>query len=77
MCDEDNMYRIMERYLYSNAHAGSYTWRSIYGYVDMSKTLDENNITPEDYGEPPPALFLYYNRDLTRDRYKVTNFCIY
>lgn len=71
VCDEDSIYQIMGRYFYANTHAGSYTWRSIRGHLDMSKTLEENNIPAEDFGDPPPALFLYYNKDLTRDRYKV------
>ncbi|XP_076250890.1 cytochrome b5 domain-containing protein 1 [Rhynchophorus ferrugineus] len=73
VCCEDTFHRIMERYQLFNSDADSYVWRYIDKNIDMSKTLDENNIPDErdiftEVGLPQnfyvPSIFLYYSDDL-------------
>ncbi|CAM9416407.1 unnamed protein product [Discosporangium mesarthrocarpum] len=75
---EDSIADIQERYLESNAHAGSYTWKvlkdSEFVPADMDKTLEENGVLDDDLefdklgmgeGGFIPVLHIYYNDDLT------------
>eukprot|EP00792_Barthelona_sp_PAP020_P013289 TRINITY_DN841_c0_g1_i1.p1 TRINITY_DN841_c0_g1~~TRINITY_DN841_c0_g1_i1.p1 ORF type:complete len:230 (+),score=68.87 TRINITY_DN841_c0_g1_i1:29-718(+) len=71
---EETINQICERYLSFNAHCASYTWKWQGEKLDMDKTLDENGVDnvksyqhisgliEEEY---IPAIFLYYNDDLT------------
>eukprot|EP01064_Diplonema_japonicum_P037752 TRINITY_DN8958_c0_g1_i1.p1 TRINITY_DN8958_c0_g1~~TRINITY_DN8958_c0_g1_i1.p1 ORF type:complete len:228 (+),score=35.81 TRINITY_DN8958_c0_g1_i1:159-842(+) len=79
VCSEETLYDIQTRYLTVNAHARSYTWKrqeTTSRELDMSKTLEENNIPdeseefaklglPDDYYTP--ALHIYFDDDLTVD----------
>ncbi|XP_075237782.1 cytochrome b5 domain-containing protein 1 [Lycorma delicatula] len=74
VCCEDNIKRILERYLPFNKHATSYTWKFEHKILDMDLTLDENGIKDErklflEIGLPDnfyiPCLMLYFNDDLT------------
>ena len=68
------MTEIRDRYLKYNAHAASYTWKYNKRNLDMSKTLQDNNIADDDeefyqlsmnddwYLQ---AIHLYFNDDLT------------
>ena len=75
---EETMAEILERYTAWNAHASSYTWKTLdndeFRPLDMGKTLEENGILDEsaefdrlsiEHGFFYPALFLYYDDDLT------------
>lgn len=73
VCCEDTFQRILERYLIFNSDADSYTWRYLDKNIDMSKTLEENDIPDErdkftELGLTQnfylPSIFLYYNDDL-------------
>ncbi len=68
------MNEILDRYLELNKHAASYTWKRLGRPLDMSKTLEQNDIPDEtrefldlnvDEDEYIPAIHLYYNDDLT------------
>ncbi len=68
------MTEILERYLVYNQHATSYTWKCHGVVLDMSKSLQDNNIADEasdfqnlalDEDENIPSVQLYYNDDLT------------
>lgn len=78
VCAEETLNDIVrERYLEINAHAHSYTWRRLDPEprdLDMTKTLDGNNIADETEEFEHlglnadfyiPAINLYYNDDLT------------
>ena len=78
VCQEETINDIKDRYLEYNAHANSYTWKALindeFFVLDMTKTLDENNVKDEqdkfvdlqmDYDFYVPSLHLYYNDDLT------------
>lgn len=74
VCSEETLAEILQRYLHYNAHACSYTWKHDGVVLDMSKTLDENNIPDDDHElqelrlDPDqfiPAIQLYFNDDLT------------
>lgn len=74
VCSEETLAEILQRYLHYNAHARSYTWKHDGVVLDMSKTLDENNIPDDDHElqelrlDPDqfiPAIQLYFNDDLT------------
>ena len=78
VCSEETLDEIQDRYLEHNAHARSYTWKSLqngeFVPLDMKKTLAENDVPDEseeferlsindDYYTP--TLHVYYNDDLT------------
>ncbi|XP_028291327.1 cytochrome b5 domain-containing protein 1 [Gouania willdenowi] len=74
VCSEDTLARILQRYLFYNRHADSYTWKHGGRPLDMSRTLSENGIhdnTSEldqlslDRDLFIPDLLLHYNDDLT------------
>ena len=79
VCSEETLVEIQTRYLNINAHAASYIWRrheSTSRDLDMSKTLEDNNIPDESdvfekLGLPNdyyiPALHIYFSDDLTVD----------
>lgn len=68
------MGEILQRYLHYNSHCHSYTWKHDGAGLDMSKTLNENNIPDSDHEfqqlrlDPDlfaPAVLLHFNDDLT------------
>jgi len=78
VCAEETLREILKRFLNYNAHAGSYTWKALFDGdfvpLDMDMTLEDNDIPDEakeferlsieeDYYYP--ALYLYFNDDLT------------
>ena len=78
VCSEETLDEIQDRYLEHNAHARSYTWKSLqngeFVPLDMKKTLAENDVPDEseeferlsindDYYTP--TLHVYFNDDLT------------
>ncbi|CEG47019.1 cytochrome b5 domain-containing protein 1-like [Plasmopara halstedii] len=78
VCCEETISEIQKRYLYFNAHAGSYTWKYLEGDgfvpLKMQCTLEENGIVDEtplfeqfDMDEQlyKPILHIYFNDDLT------------
>ncbi|GBP17205.1 Cytochrome b5 domain-containing protein 1 [Eumeta japonica] len=74
VCSEETIYQIMLRYLPHNAHAGSYTWRYRGRRLCYGGSLQHNGVPDERerYAAVAlpdnlhvPALFLYYNDDLT------------
>eukprot|EP01083_Nonionella_stella_P006917 20030_1 len=74
VCSEETLNEIQDRYLSFNSHAASYTWKRLGKPLDMTKTLDDNGVIDErpEYKELGlsedyyiPALYLYYNDDLT------------
>ncbi|KAK5889733.1 hypothetical protein CesoFtcFv8_015707 [Champsocephalus esox] len=73
VCSEETLQEVQLRYLEVNAHAGSYTWTHSGGAaLDMSRTLEENQVQDEDLEDLrmtsdlcPPAVLLLYNDDLT------------
>ncbi|XP_022075054.2 cytochrome b5 domain-containing protein 1 [Acanthochromis polyacanthus] len=74
VCSEETVEEILQRYLRYNAHARSYTWKHNGEVLDLSKTLEENNILDDDVELEElrldrdmftPALLLYFNDDLT------------
>lgn len=74
VCSEEIMDEILLRYLKWNAHASSYTWKYNGTNLDMSKTLEDNNVHDEDEefyklsmndDDFLPAIHLYFNDDLT------------
>ncbi|KAM9827446.1 cytochrome b5 domain-containing protein 1 [Neosynchiropus ocellatus] len=74
VCTEETMEEILQRYLFYNSHASSYTWKFEGTSLDMSRTLCENNIPDQDMELEQlrldrdlftPAILLYFNDDLT------------
>eukprot|EP00695_Tsukubamonas_globosa_P001911 TRINITY_DN2984_c0_g1_i1.p1 TRINITY_DN2984_c0_g1~~TRINITY_DN2984_c0_g1_i1.p1 ORF type:complete len:218 (-),score=34.01 TRINITY_DN2984_c0_g1_i1:36-689(-) len=74
VCSEETLQEILDRFLDSNKHAASYTWKRLGKVLDLNKTLEENSIPDESgdfekLGIPDdmyiPAVHLYYNDDLT------------
>lgn len=74
VCGEETLNKILERYLFYNSHASSYTWKHNGANLDMNKTLSENGITDDDEEFDhcrldrdlfTPSLLLYFNDDLT------------
>ncbi len=72
------MEEILDRYADWNAHAASYTWKTLdcgdWRPLDMKKTLEENDVKDESAEFEKlsieedfflPSLHLYYNDDLT------------
>jgi len=47
VCTEETINEIQERYLRYNKHAQSYTWKRLGVPLNMTKTLDQNNITDD------------------------------
>ena len=73
---EETLFEIQTRYLDTNKHSKSYTWKDCYSRVlVMDKTLEDNKIVDEDgdydYLDVPdsqrliPSIMLYFNDDLT------------
>ena len=54
VCSEETLEEIQDRYLEHNAHATSYTWKSLqegeFVPLDMTKTLVENGV-PDESGD--------------------------
>lgn len=78
VCSEETIQEIQERYLEWNAHAASYTWKSLqhdeFVPMDMAATLAENGIEDEseqfeqldiDDDQHRPIIHVYFNDDLT------------
>ncbi|XP_005997956.1 cytochrome b5 domain-containing protein 1 [Latimeria chalumnae] len=74
VCSEETISEILQRYLYYNAHAASYTWKYDGVNLDMEKTLEQNGIPDEDEefyelsmdaDRYTSAIHLYFNDDLT------------
>ena len=76
VCSEESLQVIQERYIKHNKHAASYTWKYIGSILDMTKTLEENNIIDEsvefnklsmdEFSDACIAeVHVYYNDDLT------------
>ena len=74
VCSEETMNEILARYIPSNEHAASYTWKRLGRPLDMDKTLEENDIPDEtaefvdlniDEDAYIACVHLYYNDDLT------------
>lgn len=74
VCSEETMNEILDRYMETNEHSASYTWKRLGRPLDMEKTLEENDIPDEteefidlniDEDAYIPAVHLYYNDDLT------------
>lgn len=74
VCSEETMNEILDRYMPSNEHAASYTWKRLGRPLDMDITLEENDIPDEtvefvdlniDEDSYIPCVHLYYNDDLT------------
>ena len=45
--DEESINEILDRYLITNQHAASYTWKRLGKPLNMAKTLDENGIVDD------------------------------
>jgi hypothetical protein len=78
VCSEEALEEIQDRYLEHNAHARSYTWKSLqegeFVPLDMKLTLTENGVPDEsdefeqltiDQDYYTPVLHVYFNDDLT------------
>ena len=74
VCSEETMNEILDRYMPSNEHAASYTWKRLGRPLDMEVTLEDNDIPDEtaefvdlhiDEDAYIPCVHLYYNDDLT------------
>lgn len=74
VCSEETINEIKDRYYEFNQHSDSYTWKRIGKELDMTKTLEENNVPNEsdkftDLGIDTeyylPVLHLFFNDDLT------------
>ena len=78
VCDEETLEEIQDRYLEHNAHATSYTLKSLqegeFVPLDMALTLTENGVPDEadeferltiDQDFYTPVLHVYFNDDLT------------
>ena len=74
VASEESLNEILDRYLEYNVHAASYTWKRLGKVLDMSKSLEQNQIFDErdemmELGmksdEYTPAIHLYFNDDLT------------
>ncbi|KAL8557948.1 Cytochrome b5 domain-containing protein 1 [Nucella lapillus] len=74
VCSEETIDDILQRYLFYNAHAASYTWKYEQKPLIMNKTLSENHILDEDedfYNLSiddnifRQTVHLYFNDDLT------------
>lgn len=73
--NEETLQEILVRYQEINIHAASYTWKRLGRPLDMTKTLEENDILDETdeferMGIPEdrwyvPAIHLYFKDDLT------------
>jgi len=72
---EETIQEILTRYVEINKHADSYTWKRLGRPLDMTMTLEENDILdeteefermaiPEDQWYVP-AIHLYFKDDLT------------
>ncbi|KAG5852061.1 cytochrome b5 domain-containing protein 1 [Anguilla rostrata] len=68
VCSEETLNEILQRYLYYNSHATGYTWKHNGVTLDMSKTLNENNIPDEDED--------FYNNRIDRDLFS-QSICLY
>ena len=44
---EETVNEILDRYLATNQHAASYTWKRLGKPLDMAKTLDDNGIVDD------------------------------
>jgi cytochrome b involved in lipid metabolism len=74
VCSEENLIAIQERYLKLNAHSKGYVWKRLGNLLDMTKTLEENNILDEsqqfemlgmDEEEYLPVIHIYFSDDLS------------
>lgn len=74
VCSEETIYEIMMRYLPHNAHMHSYAWRYRGRGLCYDRTLEQNGVPDErdrfsEVALPEnvhiPAVFVYYNDDLT------------
>ncbi|RDD39416.1 Cytochrome b5 domain-containing protein 1 [Trichoplax sp. H2] len=74
VCSEEILDEIQDRYMKYNSHARSYTWKYIGKNLDMTKTLEENEVADdsEEFFKLGmnddsflPAIHIYFNDDLT------------
>ncbi|GAU97107.1 hypothetical protein RvY_08460 [Ramazzottius varieornatus] len=74
VCAEETLDQILFRYLDSNRHAGSYTWKFEGEVLTMEKTLEENGLADDESELKEldinvdvyiPTLHVYFNDDLT------------
>ena len=74
VCSEETINEILDRYIPSNEHSASYTWKRLGRPLDMDLTLAANDIPDEtaefvelniDEDAYIPCVHLYYNDDLT------------
>mmetsp|Transcript_20714 Transcript_20714/g.28939 ORF Transcript_20714/g.28939 Transcript_20714/m.28939 type:complete len:213 (-) Transcript_20714:30-668(-) len=74
VASEETINEIQKRYFAINKHAGSYTWKRMKKPLNMSKTLEENNVFDEteemnrlgiSEKTYTPTLHIYFNDDLT------------
>ena len=74
VCSEETMNEILDRYMPSNEHSASYTWKRLGRPLDMEVTLEDNDIPDEtaefidlhiDEDAYIACVHLYYNDDLT------------
>jgi hypothetical protein len=78
VCEEETIAQLQERFLEYNSNSRSYTWKALVNNqfvpLDMSRTLEENDIKDES-GELGrlgldeeffvPTLYIYFNDDLS------------
>lgn len=73
-CGEESISEIQKRYQNINAHADGYTWKYLGNVLNMSGTMEENNIEDDQeemisLGMNPndwlPAIMLYFSDNLT------------
>ena len=71
---EESINEILDRYLETNTHAASYTWKRLGRELQMEKNLSQNDIPDEteellelgiDLDDYIPAIHLYFDDDLT------------
>ena len=74
VASEESLNEILDRYTETNIHAASYTWKRLGQVLDMNLNLERNGVPDEreellelgmQHDEYVPALFLYFNDDLT------------
>jgi len=74
VCSEESLLAIQERYKKLNAHTEGYIWKRLGNVLDMSKTLEQNNIKDEsqqfemlgmDEDEYLPVIHIYFSDDLS------------
>ena len=74
VCQEEKMREILERYVYINRHAATYTWKYNGEVLNMERTLEENGVLNKDEEfyevgideeQYRPGILLHFNDNLT------------